>query len=65
MKKLNRIAAIVCFALAIIIFVFSSGARQIYSGGFFTILGIVNVIAAMKKNKLILIPALFFWDLEL
>jgi hypothetical protein len=41
--------AIACFVLAVVIFVFASGARRIYSGGFFALLGIVNVVAARKK----------------
>ena len=50
MKRLHTYAAVTCFALALVIFVFASGARRIYSGGFFTVLGIVNVLAATKKN---------------
>ena len=51
MKKLNVYVAIACFALAIVIFVFASGARRIYSGGFFTVVGAVNVAVAMKKKN--------------
>jgi hypothetical protein len=49
MKKQIYIA-IVCFLLAIIIFIFADGAKRIYSGGFFTLLGIVNILMATKKK---------------
>lgn len=50
MKKVNIITAIVCLAVAIVIFAFADGARRIYSGGFFTVLGAVNLVIAMKGN---------------
>jgi hypothetical protein len=50
MKKVNVIAAIVCLAVAVVIFVYADGARRIYSGGLFAVLGVVNVIAAMKGS---------------
>lgn len=50
MKRLNIYVAIVCFVLAIVIFLLASGMRRIYSGGFFTVLGVVNVAAAVRKK---------------
>jgi hypothetical protein len=50
MKKFNVYTAVACFALAVIIFIFASGAKRIYSGGFFTILGAANVAMAVKKK---------------
>jgi hypothetical protein len=49
MKNLSVYVAIACFTLAMVIFVFGSGGARIYSGGFFTILGIVNLVAAKGR----------------
>jgi hypothetical protein len=51
MKKVHIAAAIVGIALAIAIFVFADGARRYYSGGFFAVVGIVNIIAALKGRS--------------
>jgi hypothetical protein len=32
---------IVCFVIAVVIFVFAEGYRRLYSGGFFALLGVV------------------------
>jgi hypothetical protein len=51
MKIINLYLAIACFVLAVVIFVFASGGPRIYSGGFFTILRVVNVILARKRGQ--------------
>jgi hypothetical protein len=50
MKTLNLYVAIVCFVAAIVIFVFASGARRIYSGAFFALLGAVNIAILIGKK---------------
>jgi len=42
--------AIACLILAIVIFAFADGTKRIYSGGFFALLGIVNLLMATKKK---------------
>ncbi len=52
MKNWQILLSIVSFILAIIIFAFASGARRIYSGLFFTFIGIVNIANGRRlKNK--------------
>lgn len=48
MRKSPPILAIVCFLIAIIIFVFAEGARRIYSGGFFVFLGVMLLVNARR-----------------
>jgi hypothetical protein len=48
--KLHIFIAIVSLILAIVIFTFADGAKRIYSGGFFALIGIVNLLMA-TKNK--------------
>jgi hypothetical protein len=47
--KIRLTLAIVCLILAIGIFLFADGAKRIYSGGFFALLGLVNLYMATKK----------------
>lgn len=49
MKK-QMIIAIVSLILAIVIFVFAEGARRIYSGGFFALIGLVSLYLATRKK---------------
>jgi len=52
MKNWQKLLSIVSFVLAIIIFVFASGARRIYSGLFFALLGIAIIVNAKRlQNK--------------
>jgi hypothetical protein len=46
MNKTQLVIGVVCLALAAVIFVFAEGARRIYSGGFFTIIGVVTLLNA-------------------
>jgi len=50
MKKLPLLIAIGCFLVALIIILFGSGLKVIYSSGLFIILGIVLLINAKNKN---------------
>jgi hypothetical protein len=50
--KIQLVLAIACLILAIVIFVLADGARRIYSGGFFALMGIVTLcMATMKKSE--------------
>ncbi len=49
--KIQLLLAIACLILAVVIFVFADGARRIYSGGFFALVGVVNLLMAMKKKS--------------
>ena len=48
LNNFQRIAGIVCFVLAVIIFIFESGLRRIYSGIFFVLIGILFLRAAVR-----------------
>ena len=49
--KIQILIAVACLILAIAIFAFADGARRIYSGGFFALVGIVNLYMATKKKS--------------
>lgn len=49
MKKLPLIIAVVCFLLAVAVFVFAEGPRAIYSGLFFAMIGVVVLWTAKRK----------------
>jgi len=51
LQKLPLIMMIVCFALAVVIFVFASGARRIYSGLFFTVIGAVMAVNLWRWRR--------------
>ena len=51
MKNRQILLSIVSFALAVSIFVFASGARRIYSGLLFAIIGIVIIANAKRGEK--------------
>jgi hypothetical protein len=44
------VIAIVFLILAIVVFAFAGGARRIYSGGFFALIGVVMLFIALKKK---------------
>jgi hypothetical protein len=48
--KLQILIAIFSLMLAILIFTFTEGARIIYRGGFFALLGISNLLMTAKKK---------------
>ena len=50
MRKLPLVLSTFSFALAVIVFVFTSGARSIYSGLFFMGLGAVLLVGALRKE---------------
>jgi len=49
--KIQLILATACVILAIVIFVFAEGARRIYSGGFFALMGLVTLYMATRKKS--------------
>jgi len=51
MRKLPLVLAVASFVLAIIIFVFAEGARSIYSGAFFVLIGIVLLLNARRGER--------------
>jgi hypothetical protein len=48
LRKAPLFFAIICFVLAAVIFAFGAGARRVYSGLFFVILGVVLVANAKR-----------------
>jgi len=46
MSKTQLAIGVICLVLAAVIFVFAEGARRIYSGGFFTVIGVVMLLNA-------------------
>ena len=51
MRKLPLVLAILSFLGAIIVFVFVDGARSIYSGVFFAVIGVVFLVNARRERK--------------
>ena len=51
MKKVTIIIGILSILIAIIVFVFADGFRRLYSGVFFTILGIVALSNALYWSR--------------
>jgi hypothetical protein len=50
-NKVQPTVAVACFALAAVILVFADGARRIYAGGFFVVLGIVMLVNARRRGR--------------
>jgi hypothetical protein len=51
LRKTPLIFAVISFALAALIFVFGTGARRVYSGVFFVILGAIMVANARRGSQ--------------
>jgi hypothetical protein len=51
MSKTSLVVAVICFALAALIFVFADGARRVYAGAFFVMLGLVTVVNAKRRTQ--------------
>ena len=51
MRKLPLVLAVVSFLLAVIVFVFAEGARSVYSGLFFVVLGVVSLVNARRRER--------------
>jgi hypothetical protein len=51
MRRLKLIPGLVSIILAGIIFIFGSGLKVFYSGGFFLLLGIILLLNARKEVK--------------
>jgi hypothetical protein len=50
-KKSLVLCGVIALVIAVIVFVFASGARRIYSGIFFAVLGIVLLSQARGSSK--------------
>jgi cell division protein FtsW (lipid II flippase) len=50
MSRKNLGAAIACFVLAILIFIFADGYRRLYSGIFFVVIGAVLLANAWRSR---------------
>ncbi len=50
MRKTPLVVGVSSLALAALIFVFADGARRIYAGIFFTMLGVVIVVNARRST---------------
>jgi len=51
MRKLPLVLAILSFLVAIIVFIFVDGARSIYSGVFFAVIGVVLLVNARRSER--------------
>jgi len=51
MSKTPLVLAVVFFALAALIFVFAAGARRVYAGAFFVMLGVATVVKAKRGTQ--------------
>ena len=49
MSKTSVIFAVICFALAALILVFGDGARRVYAGAFFVMLGAIMLVKARRS----------------
>ena len=50
MRNLPFVLAIASFILAIVVFIYGGGARSIYGGVFFVLIGIVLLTNARRKK---------------
>jgi uncharacterized membrane protein len=50
-NKFKLFFGVCCIVLAIVIFVYGSGLRVVYSGGFFTLIGLYAIYTAVKNIK--------------
>ena len=51
MSKLALVSGILCIVLALVVFVFADGLRRWYSGIFFTIMGAVALVNAVRWRR--------------
>ena len=51
MNKTQLVVGVVCLVLAAVIFVFADGARRVYAGAFFALLGVVTVVSAKRGGS--------------
>jgi hypothetical protein len=51
MEKAALILGIVFLVIAALIYILATGARVIYSGGFFTVVGVLLIIYSRRKKK--------------
>jgi len=50
MRKLPLVLAMASFVLSLVIFIFAEGARSIYSGAFFALIGVVLLLNARRRQ---------------
>ena len=50
MSKVTLVVGILCIVLAVIVFVFADGLRRWYSGIFFTVIGTVMLLNALRRR---------------
>jgi len=51
MRKAHLILSMVSFALSILVFLLADGARSIYSGVFFIVIGVVLLVNARQREE--------------
>ena len=51
MRRLPLVLAILSFLVAIIVFIFVDGARSIYRGVFFAVIGVVLLVNARRSER--------------
>ena len=51
MNRTQTIIGGICLVLAAVIFVFAEGARRIYAGSFFALLGVVTLVNARRSGS--------------
>ena len=51
MNRRQTVIGAICLVLAAVIFVFAEGARRIYAGSFFALLGVVTLASAMRSGS--------------
>jgi hypothetical protein len=51
MRRTPLVIAALCIVLAVLIFVFAEGARRLYAGAFFAVLGVVVAMNAKSSAK--------------
>ena len=51
MKTTALILGIVFLVIAALIYIFGTGLRVVYSGGFFTVVGVLAIIYSRRRKK--------------
>jgi hypothetical protein len=51
MNRTQLVIGAICLVLAAVIFVFAEGARRIYAGSFFALVGVVTLVRAKRSDS--------------
>lgn len=51
MNRTQLVIGVICLGLAAVIFVLAEGARRIYAGSFFALLGVVMLVNAKRSGS--------------